>query len=63
MSEFRNKNYRNRATFQGRNGSWWRYDPRTELLIEDAFGKKLNKTEVTTVGQPYVIDLDRMVSL
>lgn len=46
--------------YRGRRQGWWRFDPRVEKDIEEAFANKMPVTEVTVVGQAYIIDFAKM---
>lgn len=42
--------------YEGRNGGWWQYDERTEVLINQAVSKGENSLEVLLAGNVYVLD-------
>ncbi|CAL2028006.1 unnamed protein product [Caenorhabditis brenneri] len=46
--------------YHGRHQGWWRFDPRIEKDIEEAFVSLMPVTEVTICGHPYVIDFSKM---
>ena len=46
--------------YHGRQQGWWRFDPRTEKDIEEAFVSQMPITEVTICGQSYIIDFAKM---
>lgn len=46
--------------YSGRHQGWWRFDPRLEKDIEDAFESKMPLTELTICGCPYIIDFGEM---
>ncbi|UMM15404.1 hypothetical protein L5515_002819 [Caenorhabditis briggsae] len=46
--------------YHGRNRGWWRFDPRVEKDIEEAYNHRMPITEVTICGQAYVIDIAKM---
>uniref|UniRef100_A0A1I7UT03 E3 ubiquitin-protein ligase n=1 Tax=Caenorhabditis tropicalis TaxID=1561998 RepID=A0A1I7UT03_9PELO len=46
--------------YHGRRQGWWRFDPRIEKDIEEAYIARMPVTEVVICGQPYVIDFSNM---
>ncbi|CAL2044864.1 unnamed protein product [Caenorhabditis brenneri] len=47
--------------YQGKNQGWWRFDPRNEREIEEAFTKKDHQCfcEVIVCGKPYIVDFHK----
>uniref|UniRef100_A0A8R1DYU6 E3 ubiquitin-protein ligase n=1 Tax=Caenorhabditis japonica TaxID=281687 RepID=A0A8R1DYU6_CAEJA len=46
--------------YEGRNSGWWRFDPRIEKDIEEAFVNQMPLAEVIVCGLPYIIDFSQM---
>lgn len=46
--------------YRGRHQGWWRFDPRIEKEIEEAFTHQMPMTEVTICGNPYIVDFSQM---
>lgn len=46
--------------YHGRQQGWWRFEPRVEKDIEEAFASNMPVTEVTICGKPYVVDFTKM---
>lgn len=44
--------------YRGKNQGWWRFDPRHERDIDQAFNSNQNHCEVLICGRTYIIDFD-----